>query len=295
MMKNKQMVLWKRLIPVEILIGLVLMIISFLVASNIDMGKAQRELITTVDYMKEQCNDSQIRDLASEAKSLLRVTESVEQIRWRLEYGMEVQANGGINDSILGVYAKDSYLDGLMLLDEQGNVQEQYDSAGLSCEDILKQVDMGSLLDTIDFQEKSYAVRIALEDESQIDLAAVSRKDVKGILVGYFYTSAEYARIINNPIRTLVSGYVPDNDCTIAISSGNDILISNDQSLEGTKVEDLLILRKIMQRGTGKKLVHAKDESSVFGNHFGLMDKSQNYYIYAFMNERGYLLLHLRM
>ena len=40
MMKNKQMVLWKRLIPVEILIGLVLMIISFLVASNIDMGKA---------------------------------------------------------------------------------------------------------------------------------------------------------------------------------------------------------------------------------------------------------------
>ncbi len=66
----------------------------------------------------------------------------------------------------------------------------------------------------------------------------------------------------------------------------NQIVVSNDKSLEGTNVEDTLILNSIMERGTGKKIIHAKAESSTFGHNFGLMEKSRDYYIYAFMNER---------
>lgn len=43
----------------------------------------------------------------------------------------------------------------------------------------------------------------------------------------------------------------------------NQIVVSNDKSLERTKAE-----------------------SSTFGHNFGLMEKSRDYYIYAFMNER---------
>ena len=286
MQKMKRVIPWKWLFPMEMSIGVLVLIITFVFAANADMKKAETELLTTVDYMKEQCNDSEIRDMASEAKSLLRVTESVEQIRWRLEYGNETGTEEGITDSFLEICAKDSYLAGLLLLDENGRVEAQFDESGLGSENVLGMVERDALMDTLNFGEKTYAIRVVMEDESHIDLAAVSRVDEKGVVVGYYYTSAAYARIVNNSIRAIVSGFVPETNGTIVISRGNEIVVSNDKSLEGTKVEDTEILNRIMERGTGKKLIHAKDTSSAFGHHFGLMEKSRDYYIYAFMNER---------
>ena len=277
----------KKVLPLEIVIGLILVAVSFIVASNIDMEKAEVRLNNTVEYMKNQCNDSQIRDLASEAKSELRLTESVEQVRWRLKYGDEIRQNNGLNTETLNIYSVDSYLDGLILLDSEGNVETSYDSTGMGTERILAMTDISALMDTLSFKEKSYALRVELEDESHVDIAAVSRIDDDGVVVGYFYTSAQYARIINNSIRSIISVYNPETDCVIAISTGNKISISNDKALEGTNVEDTFILKKIMDRGTGTHLTHAKDRSKVFGNHFGLMDKSRDYYIYAYMNERS--------
>ena len=284
-MKNKQVIPWKHIVPFEVLIGIIMLMVVFFFASRADMKKAESKLITTVEYMKEQCNSSQIRDQASEAKSLLRVTESTEQIRWRLQYGMEMQTNGGIDSSVLENFVEDTFLDGLFLLDADGNVQAEYNSCGHDSTEVLDQVDKDALMDVLSFREKSYAMRITYADESHIDLAAVSRMDDAGVLVGYYYTSAEYAHIVNNPIRTLVAGYTPESDGTIVISDGNQIIVSNDVSLVGTKVEDTHILKCIMERGTGTHLIHAKDKDKVFGNHFGLMDKSRDYYIYAFMGE----------
>ena len=280
-MKTKRVVAWKKMIPLEILTGIMVLIITFLVAANSDMNKAETELVNMVEYMKEQCNDSQIRDMASESKSLLRVTESVEQIRMRLKYGKQVPTDS----STLEDYAKDSYLYGLILLDSDGKIEADYDRSGLGCEHILSMTDLKAVMDALSFREKSYAIRIELEDESHIDLASVSRIDGDGVLVGYYYTSAEYAQIINNSIRAIVSGFVPETNGTIAISSGNTVMVSNDSRLEGTKVEDTPILKKIMERGTGTKLIHAGDPSRSFGNQFGVMDKSRDYYIYAFMDE----------
>lgn len=51
------------------------------------MKRAEGELLKNVEYMKEQCNDSEIRDLASEAKSLLRVTRVSTNLlaNWKME------------------------------------------------------------------------------------------------------------------------------------------------------------------------------------------------------------------
>lgn len=286
MRKTKQFVPWKVLVLLEIVLGLLITIVSFMLAANADMNKAEQKLLTTVEYMKKQCNDSEIRDMASEAKSLLRVTESVEQIRWRLEYGMETARAGEISSNVLETYTKDSYLDGLILLDAEGRVEAEYDASGVGSESVLNMVEQDTLMDIVSFPEKSYAVRTVLEDESHFDIAAVSRMDDTGVLVGYYYTSAEYASIINNSIRAIVSGFQPETSGIIAISRGNEIVVCNDPAMEGTRVDDTLILRKIMERGTGKELTHTKDESKLWGNHFGLMEKSRNYYIYAYMDER---------
>lgn len=285
MQKIKKVIRWKVIIPLEIVIGLVILFASFLMAVNVDMNKAENELHTIVDYMKDQCNDSEIRDMASEAKSLLRVTESVEQIRWRLKYEAGGQQKS-IDDGLLDTYARDSYLDGMILLDKDGNIDAQFDRSGLGSKKVLNMVERSTLMDPMDFPEKTYAIRVTADDESHVDLASVDRMDEDGVIVGYFYTSSAYARIVNNSIRAIVSGFAPDVNGTIVISSGNQIIVSNNKSFEGTKVEDTEILKCIMERGTGDKLIHAKNKFSTFGHHFGLMEKSKDYYIYAFMDEK---------
>ena len=282
MQNKKKAPKWHRIIALEVLAGVVLLGVMFALASNADISAAETKLTTTVEYMKEQCNSSQMQDLASEAKSQLRVMESVEQIRWRLRYGV-----GADSADALESLARDSYLDGLILLDESGAVLEQYDADGHDVGEVLTQADKNALLDTAAFPEKTYAARVILADGSYVDLAAVGRGDETGVIVGYYHTSAEYAEIFNNSIRMLVSGYMPKQDGTIVISSGNQIVASNQEQLIGTNVDDTPILRRIMERGAGKKLLHASSNGTIFHHDFGLMDKSQNYYIYAYMSEQA--------
>ena len=285
-MKAKKVILrWRQLIPVEILVGILLMTVMFVIASNDDISTAEQELVSKVEYMKEQCNNSQLINLASEAKSLLRLTESAEQIRWRMKYGPELSRAATVDDA-LATLAKDSYLDGLFLLGPDGTITAQYNSVNVPADRLMPRLDLNSLLDTMDFQEKTYVVRVNFENGSFIDVAAVGRADERGVIVGYYYTSAGYAKVFNNSIRSLIASYAPERDGTVVVSAGTHVLASNDKTLVDTEIDDTPILKRIMERGTGKKLIHAKDGRTVLGHDFGLMEKSRDYYIYAFMTER---------
>lgn len=146
----------------------------------------------------------------------------------------------------------------------------------LTPEDLLALVDTSALLDVMDFPEKVYAAREELPDEAHVDLAAVNRTDAGGVIVGFYYTTSEFANTFNNSVRTLVSGYEPEHDCTIVISSGREIVASNDETLVGADTGEMPILTKIMEQNGGKKLVHASNNNSAISHDFGLMDKSQS-------------------
>ena len=153
----------------------------------------------------------------------------------------------------------------MIWLDPTGSIVAEYDSDGISAEELLAQIDHEALMDTLGFKEKTYAIRIGADDEAHVDIAAIGRVDQDGVILGYYRTSQEYARTFNNSIRTLVAGYTPEHDGTIVISDGNHIVASNEESLVGTNTDDLPILRRIMERGSGKKLIHAGKDGSMWG------------------------------
>lgn len=63
----------------SVLIGMLLLVSISFYSANTDIATAEDALSTRVDYIKEQCADYSSLNLASEAKSLLRVTESAQQ------------------------------------------------------------------------------------------------------------------------------------------------------------------------------------------------------------------------
>ena len=286
MKENKDSLRWQRVLLFEILVGILLLAGTFGVSTNTDISRAEQRLHQTAAYIKEQCNNSQLRDLASEAKSLMRMTQGVEQIRWRLEYGIDAMGTREEMEHTLEDCAKGSCLDGLFLLDAEGSVLARYDSAGLDAEALLSQVDTNALMDVVDFQEKSYGVRIEYDDGAHVDLAAVGRRDAKGVIAGYFYTPAGYTRIFNSSLGSLVSGYKPDQDGTIVVSSGSHILASNNESLIGRDTKDIPILERIMERGSGERLIHADGSDASIKHDFGLMVKCQDYFVFAYMTEQ---------
>lgn len=290
MEEKKRRSKWWLLNLVSVISGLVLLSIVFLTSTATDINNAGMRLLNTVEYMKEQCNNSQLRDLASESKSLLRVSESIDMVRWRLNYGGEtgeIETPGAPTEAELKMLASDSYLGGLILLDETGAVQAYYDTVGINPESLIAKMDSAALMDVIDFKEKTYAVRVINDDESHIDLAAVGRSDARGVIVGYYYTSAQFTRMFNNSIRTLVNGFAAEQDGTIVIADNNSIIASNAPELIDMDINTVPIIKRIMSEGTGTHLVREWDPQRLFGNEFGLMDKSRNYYIYAFMDERS--------
>lgn len=282
----KQAIPWKRLICLEIVVGLALLLITFAVTAKADIDKAEDKLVASVEYIREQCNNSQIRDEASESKSLLRVTESTDDVSRRLKFDRLTAGDAFANEELLKSCAQDSYLDGLIVLDEAGNVEESFDLTGMQPADVLERMGMQFILDINSFPEKKYAARLQGNSGDHVDAAAVKRTDAPGMLVGYFSTPSEYANVINNQAQTLVSGYILEEAGVIAIGNEEGILATNKEDLLGKRVDDVNMISKLRESKTHKKLLIAKEPGTLLSYRFGVMDKSQEYYIYGFMNER---------
>lgn len=281
-MKNNRL-----LYATEIFLGIILMGGVFLIAVHIDTKVAQRTLTSTVSYIKEQCNQYNRLNLASETKSVMRIIESVHQIDEMLtDQKMEADRNS-VTAQMLENCARSSYVTGVFLLDENGTVEAQYHDAedGLTLDEFSEHITSDALRDSIRFPEKTYAMRFFCKDGSYADLAARGTNNGSGVIVAYYHTTLEYTRAFHLSVDTLLSGYNLEQDGTIVVSSGNQIIASNDESLIGKSTDDVRILYKIKMASKSDKLVHAKSETRAFAHDYGLMEHARNYYIYAYLPE----------
>ena len=271
----------RRRVLVRLLLGLVLLAAVFFLAVRSDMAAAQRMLETTADYIKEQCNRYARIELASETKSLMRIVESGKQVAHDL-----VENNGFQTAEALEGYAKSSYVSGILLLDRQGNILSQYHAEETPAL-VLEALDSPALLDTINYPEKRYVVRLYCADGGEIDLAATGRQDAEGIVVTYYQTPVEYIHSFNLSVSSLLFGYSMEKNGIIVVSSGETIVASNEESLVGKNTNTLPILRKIKASGTGNKMIHASQEGESISQYFGLMKRGHDFYVYSYLPERS--------
>lgn len=281
-MKNKSN---RLLYTLEVLLGVILMGGVFLIAVHVDVRSAKRTLTSTVSYIKEQCNQYERLNLASETKSMMRIIESAHQIDHALtENGTDA---GAVTTEMLEQWARDSYVTGVLLLDENGKVQVQYGDPvdGLSTEELSEHMTSDALQDAILFPEKTYAMRFHCEDGSYADLAATGNADGSGMVVAYYHTTLEYTRAFHLSVDTLLVGYNLEQDGTIVVSSGKEIIASNNETLIGKSTDDVEILRKIKEAAASDKLIHARGDTAALSHNYGLMEHGRDYYVYAYLPE----------
>ena len=259
-------------------IGAVLVIVVGFNTVRAESAQTREQLGNTIDYVKEQCTTYTRYNAASVTKSLMRIMDNAQQVNRNIGY-----EGSAVDEERLRFYAQEQRLTGIILLDTDGSVQCEYNGDLLNFLTLQEYIERDTVLDVVRYPQKTYASRIDLPDGSYVDISAYGRTDVPGVIVVYYHTTAEYARNYTLTIQGLLAGYNTRDDGVIVVTNGDRIIASNDEELADTKVEDSRILQQIKSKLSSAAVGHFKCDGNAY---FGGLDRSRDYYIYAYVSDR---------
>lgn len=280
MKKNKKSVpTEKKFWIISIAVGICLVVLSVCFFSNADKEKKEADLLDTVNYVKVQCSTYTHYNESSESKSLLRAIEGTRQVSKNI--AAEIENEKTLDNQLLKESAEQLWLTGIAILDIDGTIVCEYSTNESLLPEIKECAEKEIVLDTAIYDEKVYAKRINHNDGAYIDMAACTRKDAPGVVVTYYYTSAEYAMNYTLTIQSLLNGYRKDRDGTIIVADEGVIIASNNTGLIGQSTTDYEAIQKLKDHADSKHMMGL----TINGVRcHGVMLKQRDHYIYAYSN-----------
>ena len=279
MKKNKKSVpTEKKFWIISIAVGICLVVLSVCFFSNADKEKKEADLLDTVNYVKVQCSTYTHYNESSESKSLLRAIEGTRQVSKNI--AAEIENEKTLDNQLLKESAEQLWLTGIAILDIDGTIVCEYSTNESLLPEIKECAEKEIVLDTAIYDEKVYAKRINHNDRAYIDMAACTRKDAPGVVVTYYYTSAEYAMNYTLTIQSLLNGYRKDRDGTIIVADEGVIIASNNTGLIGQSTTDYEAIQKLKDHADSKHMMGL----TINGVRcHGVMLKQRDHYIYAYV------------
>ena len=261
-----------------VLLGIIIVFTSAFYFFQTQKDEAEDKLVKIVNYVKVQCSTYTHYNEASESKSLLRMIESCRQLQTNIQ--MEMDAGKPLDQAFLKDNLSTLWMDGILVLDENGNIESSYSTDDAMLKQVYKYVSKDIVLDYMNYEERTYSQRIELDDGAHIDIATCARSDARGIVVTYYYTSAYFAQNYNLTLQNLLKGYSKKSDGTILVSDQGSIIASNDKSLLQDSTKKNEIIQILKENKDSKHIYHFNSKGA---GYYGIMLKQSNYYIFAYI------------
>ena len=260
------------------LIGICVAVVSLFYFFYAEKAEAEKRLIEIVNYVKVQCSTCTYYNESSESKSLLRAIESARQMSTNIH--MEIENGGRLSREFLQDSMRTLWVDGIIVLDKEGKTDCEYSTNEPLANEITEYLQKDIIMDFAGYEERSYSERFARKDGSHIDVAACARKDARGIVAIYYYTSPEFARNYTLTVQGLLNGYSVQKDGTIIVADEGIVVASNDESLLGQNTADNEVVQA-MKKHTDSQHIHHLNNAGT--KCYGIMLKQRDYYIYAYL------------
>ena len=261
-----------------VLLGIIIVFTSAFYFFQTQKDEAEDKLVKIVNYVKVQCSTYTHYNEASESKSLLRMIESCRQLQTNIQ--MEMDARKPLDEAFLKDNLSTLWMDGILVLDENGNIESSYSTDDAMLKQVYKYVSKDIVLDYMNYEERTYSQRIELDDGAHIDIATCAKSDARGIVVTYYYTSAYFAQNYNLTLQNLLKGYSKKSDGTILVSDQGSIIASNDKSLLQDSTKKNEIIQILKENKDSKHIYHFNSKGA---GYYGIMLKQSNYYIFAYI------------
>ena len=260
------------------LLGVCILFSSAFYLFQTQKAEAETNLVKTVNYVKIQCSTYTHYNEASESKSLLRMIESCRQLQ------VNMQSKVPIDQAFLKDNLSMLWLDGILVLDENGNIESSYSSTDDALtKQVYKYIHKDIVLNYMNNPERTYAQRIVLDDGAHLDIATCARSDAQGFVVSYYYTSAYFAQNYNLTLQNLLNGYSTKSDGTILVCDEGRIIASNEKSLLQTSTKNNEVVQFLKKNKDSQHMYHFNSKGV---GYYGIMLKQSNYYIFAYIPDR---------
>ena len=273
------------------LAGLLMLGGVLIFSAHSDLQNAEKQFEDTISYVKEQCTDYDNLNLATEAKSLMRMMENAQHLCREIARDRQDAPTRVLDDAAMAEYLRDYTLSGALVLSTEGKIlcaasQDGRTADPQAREQMEAQLAGSIVLTVADHPEQIYAGRTENEDGSYADTAACARKDGEGVLVVYYRTTAEYVRNYSLSYQNCVQGYNPAVDGTIVVTRGDRIVASNDPSLLDTTVDENPTLSALKARSTDGGMIHVRSGSTGQQYAYGIVGQGRSFYIYVYRPEQ---------
>ena len=270
----------KRFWVFSVVAGLCILGISVTYFYQVNKMQAEEKLEDTMNYVKVQCSTYTHYNEASESKSLLRMIESTRQVSKNI--ALEIETGKRLNQELLEESTKQLWLSGIIVLDTNGEVVCEYSPDESISLEIQSLVEQDNILNAGNHDEKVYSQQLKLNDGSHVSFAACRREDEPGVIITYYFTSAEYAKNYTLTIQSLLNGYQKVSDGTIIVADEGIIVASNDATLVGQNATENEAIQSLKQHAN-ESMMHLK----VNGTYsYGMMKKQSSHYIYVYVPEK---------
>ena len=270
----------KRFWVFSVVAGLCILGISITYFYQVNKMQAEEKLEDTMNYVKVQCSTYTHYNEASESKSLLRMIESTRQVSKNI--ALEIETGKRLNQELLEESTKQLWLSGIIVLDTNGEVVCEYSPDESISLEIQSLVEQDNILNAGSHDEKVYSQQLKLNDGSHVSFAVCRREDEPGVIITYYFTSAEYAKNYTLTIQSLLNGYQKVSDGTIIVADEGIIVASNDATLVGQNATENEAIQSLKQHAN-ESMMHLK----VNGTYsYGMMKKQSSHYIYVYVPEK---------
>ena len=269
-----------------VIIGILLLVFTFVSSTKSDRMTAKNQLFDTVNYIKKQCTTYNSLNLASETKSLMRVMQAAQQVNRDISNAKLLRDEDGSSKEMLQLYAEEHYLTGVLILSNSGTLINEYFEDDLGWEKLQKYLTKNVVLNVAEHSEKTYSARIDCDDGTYIDLAAYGRSDEPGVIVTYYHTPEEYIQSYSLSYQNLLDGYSVEQSGTIVVTTGDNIVASNDENLIGKNTKEVRALQDIRNEAKDGELAWVRSTNGGRKDSYGVIDRGRDYYVYAYLPER---------
>ena len=263
MEKSQRIFNRKQFIMVCALAGLLLLGGVLGVSAHSDLQNAEKQFEDTISYVKEQCTSYDNLNLASEAKSLMRMMENAQHLCREIAHDRQDDPARVLDDAAMVEYLRDYTLSGALVLSTEGKIlcaaSQDGRTADLQVREQMEAQLAGSIvLNLADNPEQIYAGRTEKEDGStcRYSLRPEGRgQGACGVLPHHGRICAQ----LQSVLPELRAGAItPLWASIIVVTQGDRIVASSDISLLDTTVDENPTLSALKARSTDGGMIHAQ-------------------------------------
>lgn len=252
--------------------GLLSLLGMTLIGANSAVHNAERTAERTLQYLREQCISYQDIIAADRVKSLVRLTEQVQELTDRDRLKGRERSNEGLAE-----YAQQQRISCVLVLNDALEPVYSY-GVDMDWSDLYTNE---SVSDVMQYPEKIFARRLT-RDGVVYDVAAAARTVEPGMVFCVRRQSSAVIASYYASVERLLAGYetLLNERIYTYITDGEKIIGSSDNDQWNLPVDEVPLIRALESSPSpGSKLTQLRTD----GTFFGARERYQQYSLYVFL------------